>query len=253
MRTTLKILCLLFCAQVFAKDFYISIGNLKYELSLHKYTRNLAVTNYLSYKDMGNLSRTELVLEKREDNFLKFEADANSGNDATKPEEVLPVFLNREGFATCLVESVSIYATDLFAKNLTKSQEADLLLQTKSCTTFLSQEYTFPENLNIFFFTSMYKKVDDASKLIVLDLFLTSLKIKIGDDERFAARSLLSMISYDVEFEKTQNINLEYYKAKLKEQIQISAENFKNEIEANSEYIKSDVDTAKLSEVVDKI
>lgn len=253
MRTILKILCLLFCAQVFAKDFYISIGNLKFELSLHKHTRNLAVTNYLSFKDMGILSRTEIVLEKRADNFVKFEADTNLGNENNSPVEVLPAALSREGFAACLVDGASIYAADLFAKNLTKSQEAELLLQTKSCTQFLSEEYIFPDNLNIFFFTSMYKKVDVASKLIVLDLFLTSLKIKITDDERFTARSLLTMISYDAEFKYSQSIDLEFYKKKLKEQIQISAENFKNEIEANSEYIKSDVDIAKLSEVVDGI
>ncbi|WP_372656208.1 hypothetical protein [Halobacteriovorax sp.] len=253
MRSLFFILIILNICNVFGKEFSITNGRLKYSLTLNKYTRELSVRNYLSFKDMGSLSVLEEGEEGRSDNFIRDFNISRLENSDVSETQVAYKKLDKKKFFKCLIDTEEVHSYELIKKKMKPSYRSNLLLELDSCSQFLSSNYVFPDKENIFFFTSIIKKLEESSKSLVEDLFLSYLDINLGANDKFARESLLTMISYDTQFNDVNSIDLSSYKIRLKDEILLSGKLIKEDIESQTESIAASIDTSQLIKIVEDI
>ncbi|EQC47421.1 hypothetical protein [Bacteriovorax sp. Seq25_V] len=237
----------------YAKEFYIQANGLRFDLALNKNSRALAVSNYLDFKDMGSITRLEESKPEREDNFLR-NFSSEPSDDVTIPSvQVVERKLDFEGFFSCIEEGVSLYSYDLVQKNILTNKKVEIELGVSKCESFLSADFVFPEKKDIFFYYGTISKLDMAGKAIVKDLFLKYLDIRREANEKFAVESLLTMISYDVQFQNLSTVDLSGYKERLKNEILTSTINLSDDIKEKHDFVNASIDSSDLLELVDNI
>lgn len=236
----------LLAASSYAKDFYVEVNGLRFDLALNKHTRALAVSNYLDFKDMGSITRLEQSRPVREDNFIRDFGGISSDGVASQNLQIVERKLDSSSFFSCIEDGVALYSYELVQKNISSSQKVELALGVSKCESFLSEDFVFPDERNIFFYYGIVSKLSSAGKATVRDLFLKYIDTRLDVNEKFAIESLLTMISYDVQFKEVSTIDLAAYKERLKSDIILSTAKLKGDIQDKSDFVNVDIDSSAL-------